>query len=122
MQALTGYSFDSVKLDACSQFKNLSLWSSLLAETGRPVLVENCGNGPPPTNSSPSCGGRFDFYRVSGDIRPQWWKVNINLQSTLPYLGSLPLSRPSCWAYADMLGKFKHACIEQHISDFNNVF
>ena len=103
VEALTAAEFDSLKMDACSQFKNLSLWSSLLSQTGRPVLVENCGNGPSPTNATPSCDGRFNFYRVSGDIRPAWWKVMINLQSTLPYLGDPPLSRPHCWAYADML-------------------
>ena len=40
--ALAALGFDSVKLDGCGQFRNLTWWAELLNETKRPVLIENC--------------------------------------------------------------------------------
>jgi hypothetical protein len=36
------YKFDGLKLDSCSQFNNMTLWSQEINKTGHPVLLENC--------------------------------------------------------------------------------
>jgi len=60
------------------------------------------------------CDG-FHMYRVSRDIAPQFHSTMYNLQQLRPFLGGQdangqPLSRPHCWAYADMLmvGRLPH--------------
>ena len=35
------YGFDAVKLDGCGAQMNLDLWSDLLAETGKPIMIES---------------------------------------------------------------------------------
>ena len=40
--AVASLGFDGVKLDGCSQFRNLTWWASLLNATGREILIENC--------------------------------------------------------------------------------
>jgi alpha-galactosidase len=112
--AVAGYGFDGVKLDGCSQFRNLTWWSRLLNATGRPILIENChwggtipgqttGDGPCTGTSTPSdCP--YNFFRTSGDIGPSWGSWTRNLQSTIQYSSVSPaLSRPGTWAYPDML-------------------
>ena len=43
VDAIARYGFDSVKLDSGFPVAaNLSLWSQLLNESGRPVMIENC--------------------------------------------------------------------------------
>lgn len=101
VQAMHSYGFDSVKLDSCSEFKNISFWADLMRESGKPTLVENCMKTHYPTDPSAVCP--YNFWRVSGDIGPSWGQVMENLHAMRPYLGDKPLSRPGCWAYADML-------------------
>ena len=38
--AVLDFQFDGIKLDSCSQFNNLTWWSSLLNATGRRILIE----------------------------------------------------------------------------------
>ena len=113
VESLVAYGFDGLKLDGCGQFRNLTWWAKLLNETGRAVMIENCHWGdtvPGQTSGDGPCAGDagvsdcpYNFYRTSTDIKPVWHMMISNLLSTLPYLGSPPLSRPGGWAYPDML-------------------
>eukprot|EP01061_Rhynchopus_euleeides_P036024 TRINITY_DN606_c0_g1_i4.p2 TRINITY_DN606_c0_g1~~TRINITY_DN606_c0_g1_i4.p2 ORF type:complete len:413 (+),score=166.13 TRINITY_DN606_c0_g1_i4:47-1285(+) len=112
-KAAADFGFDGIKLDDCGQFLNLTWWAQLLNETGRPMEIENCHWGrtvPGQTTGDGPCDGDsgisdcpYNFYRTSYDIYPNWWNMERNLQSTTPYLGDVPLSRPGAWAYPDML-------------------
>ncbi|KAJ9455014.1 Alpha-galactosidase [Diplonema papillatum] len=111
--ALAAYEFDGVKLDDCGEFHNLTWWAQLLNQTGRPIMIENChwgntvpsqvtGNGPCSGTTMPSdCP--YNFYRTSTDIQANPTSWFSNLQTTAPFLGEPPLSRPGSWAYPDML-------------------
>lgn len=97
--------FSGTKLDGCGQFRDLERWQALLNETesarrGKFFLIENChwGQTVPTLDWCP-----FSFFRTSGDIHPNWARMFENLQSVVPFTGEEPLSRPGCWAYADML-------------------
>ena len=44
--ALRRYGFDGLKLDACSQWNNLTRWSEVITASGsEPILIENCHQG-----------------------------------------------------------------------------
>eukprot|EP01062_Namystynia_karyoxenos_P054556 TRINITY_DN449_c0_g1_i1.p1 TRINITY_DN449_c0_g1~~TRINITY_DN449_c0_g1_i1.p1 ORF type:complete len:440 (+),score=129.98 TRINITY_DN449_c0_g1_i1:86-1405(+) len=130
--AVAQYGFDSVKLDGCGEFLDLTLWAQLLNATGRKILIENChwgcttpsGKGDftwqcpidirpwPlwPTQKDGKCDGTepvskcpYHFYRTSHDIKATWESMFGNLQTTIPFQGDPPLSRPGAWAYPDML-------------------
>ena len=112
--AVAGYGFDGVKLDGCSEFRNLTWWASLLNATGRPILIENChwgGTIPGDTTGDGPCSGTttpsdcpYNFFRTSGDISPNWNSMFGNLQTTTAFSSApVPLSRPGTWAYPDML-------------------
>eukprot|EP00456_Euglypha_rotunda_P047149 TRINITY_DN37590_c0_g1_i2.p1 TRINITY_DN37590_c0_g1~~TRINITY_DN37590_c0_g1_i2.p1 ORF type:complete len:269 (-),score=49.48 TRINITY_DN37590_c0_g1_i2:11-739(-) len=97
VNAIVGFEFDGVKLDGCGGEKNVSLWAQLLNDTGRPVLIENCHNGP----NEPTPGWcPFNYFRTSDDIRPTYASVANNLQSVRPWVN---LTGPGCWPYPDML-------------------
>ena len=118
VNAVVSWGFDSLKLDGCGKQENIQLWYDLFNWTlsnipgGKPILLENCHNGPrtgTPAAQSPFgpfvptqdwCP--FHMYRSSSDIRPQWGSILSNLQ-TIPPLAAANLSRPGCWAYPDML-------------------
>eukprot|EP01064_Diplonema_japonicum_P031122 TRINITY_DN546_c5_g1_i1.p1 TRINITY_DN546_c5_g1~~TRINITY_DN546_c5_g1_i1.p1 ORF type:complete len:454 (+),score=117.55 TRINITY_DN546_c5_g1_i1:70-1362(+) len=112
--AVANFEFDGVKLDGCGQFMNLTWWGALLNATGRPIMIENCHWGRtypgqhPPTDAV--CTGTtapsdcpYNFYRSSGDIRPEWLRVMNNLQTVIEFEGRTPRSIPGAWAYPDML-------------------
>eukprot|EP01064_Diplonema_japonicum_P019403 TRINITY_DN28110_c0_g1_i1.p1 TRINITY_DN28110_c0_g1~~TRINITY_DN28110_c0_g1_i1.p1 ORF type:complete len:430 (+),score=32.88 TRINITY_DN28110_c0_g1_i1:54-1343(+) len=109
--ALNG--FDSVKLDGCGQFRNLTWWAKLLNETGRPIMIENCHWGqtvPGQTDGDAPCTGLgfpsdcpYNFFRTSFDIKATFNSMFANLQSVAKFGGDPPLSRPGSWAYPDML-------------------
>ena len=113
VKAIYDYGFNGVNLDGCGQFLNLTWWAQLLNETGRPILIENChwgGTVPGQTTGDGPCAGDagvsdcpYNFYRTSGDIKANFASMFSNLQSTVKFLGEVPLSRPGGWAYADML-------------------
>jgi alpha-galactosidase len=99
--------FAGTKIDSCGNQRDMSAYASL--------LVESCGNGPAGTNPKKdlpplpsytallhgSCP--WSFYRVSVDLGPQFYSTVYNVNRALPFLNSAaPLSRPGCWAYADM--------------------
>lgn len=109
--AFRSYGFDGVKLDDCGAQADISMWSTLLSLSGRPVLIENCKNGvwfpfkiPFPWLSPPaSTWCPFHMYRTSTDVSVNYGAImGKNLQSMLPFADS-NLSFPGCWAYADML-------------------
>lgn len=114
---LAEYELDEVKVDGCGPAHDIARWKALIANTGRPILLENCGNNPehpapskPPWPWSPAIpedlqqGCPFHMYRVSDDIAPHFLSTMWNLQQMLPFLDrDKPLSRPGCWAYPDML-------------------
>ena len=113
-KAAADYGFDGIKLDGCGEFRNLTWWSKLLNETGRPIMIENCHWGqtvPGQTTGDAPCTGLggdvsncpYNFFRSSGDIRAEWTSVVSNLMTTVKFLGNPPLSRPGTWAYPDML-------------------
>lgn len=90
-------------------------WAADFHANNRTLLVESCGNGPNGTNPKKDptpmpafieqlkgpCP--FSFFRVSVDVAPQFNSVVFNANRAVPYLGEVPLSRPGCFAYADML-------------------
>ena len=43
----------------------------------------------------------MNFFRTSGDIRPQWGSILSNLMTTASY--NAGLAGPGCWGYPDML-------------------
>ena len=108
------HGFDAVKIDGCGPARDMREWTRFFANTS--MLVENCANngkigGKSWTPAKPhdvvgsKCRG-FHTYRVSHDIAPQFYSAMYNLQKMRPFLGNgtkAPLSRPGCWAYADML-------------------
>jgi alpha-galactosidase len=118
VNAVIAWGFDGVKLDGCGRQENIQLWYDLFNWTlsntpgGKPMLLENCHNGP--RTGSPAAQSPFGpfaptrdwcpfhMYRSSNDIRPQWGSILSNLQ-TIPPLAEANLSRPGCWAYPDML-------------------
>jgi len=108
--------WDGVKLDGCSEWKNTTLWANLMNATGRPMMVENCHNTNAP--SSPTEVEPYNWYRVSGDIGSSITSVFNNLQASLHYRGYPPLSRPTCWAYSDMLEVGNLPTVEQSRTHF----
>lgn len=76
--------FDNVKIDGCSQQRNISKWAKLINATGRKARIENCNNGPAPTLPLAE-GGCPDFhqYRTSGDIRNTYesWVYNAQVRA-----------------------------------------
>jgi len=97
--SLIQFGFDAVKLDGCGTQMDLDLWSRLINGTGRPVMIENChwGKTVPTKDWCP-----WNFFRTSGDVRPEYGSVVGNLQTTIQW-AEAGLSRPGCWGYPDML-------------------
>jgi len=93
------FKFDSVKLDGCGKQLDLDLWASLINQTGRRIMIENChwGQTVPTKTWCP-----WNFFRTSEDITPTYASVVANLQTTITWARE-GLSRPGCWAYPDML-------------------
>lgn len=120
--------FDGVKIDNCGDDDGTGYEEMVrrINVSGRPLMIENSnqahGRGPPrglPVNRTSShndnngsdwCG--FNMFRTGGDIQPSFDDVMLKLQTTRPFQSLfLPVSRPSCWAYPDMLqtGNFPNA-------------
>ena len=101
--AVVSAQFDSVKLDGCGGEKNVAYWATLLNQSGRPVMIENCHNGP----NVPAPGWcPFNFFRSSGDIRATYGSVVSNLQTTIQWADVTGPNKNDCgvvWAYPDML-------------------
>lgn len=74
---------------------DLDKWSSLIASTGKSILIENChwGNTVPTADWCP-----WNYYRTSGDVRASYDSVLSNLMTTVQFAKS-NLSTPGCWAY-----------------------
>jgi len=99
VKALLAYGFDATKLDGCGQEMDLDKWASLLNQTGRPIMIENChwGKTVPTETWCP-----WNFFRTSGDIHATYGSVIGNLQTTIHW-AQTGLSKPGCWGYPDML-------------------
>ena len=102
--------FDSVKMDSCGSQRNMTLYGELFNRSGVPMAIENChqGRNDGPDQGNPGQMGPdwcpYTSFRTSGDILNMWDRVMSNLMSVVPFLGSAtnrPLSRRSCWAYAE---------------------
>ena len=113
VRALTDFGYDGVKLDHCSRFNDIALWSREINATGRSVLVENCHWGrctEPWRQACPvrSEGGEVQcpmhFFRTSGDIDANEFSWLRNLETAVRFLeADRPLAGRGCWAYPDML-------------------
>ena len=124
--------FDGLKADGCGASRDLPTLATLLNATGRKVLIENChyykwpnSSMPPGTHTDRAnriwphwkdniTGGELvcqeHLFRASGDIRNSWSSWFGNLASLGVYQDEQhPISRPGCWAYADMLMVGVHA-------------
>lgn len=105
--ATVAWEFDGLKIDGCGPAHDISAWTSAVEASGRPVVVENCGDNhdtwsPPLPEELEICD--FQFYRISNDIAPHYNSVMWNLQKQIPFQDvAKPMSRPGCWAYPDML-------------------
>jgi len=109
VKAIVGFEYDGVKIDGCGPSHNLEEWASLINATGRPIMIENChDNTTFPYWNNPHTFDKLvcpmNFWRVSGDIQPNWDSIIGNLQHTIPFQDRQhPMSQPGCWAYPDML-------------------
>lgn len=107
VQALNDYGFDSVKLDHCGEFNDQDEWEKYIRRGGRTILVENChwvGLVPRWTEDKDSLWCPFNYFRVSGDSRPDFDLMVTNLQAMPKWTEfEKPISQPGCWAYLDML-------------------
>eukprot|EP00048_Salpingoeca_helianthica_P017746 m.238839 g.238839 ORF g.238839 m.238839 type:complete len:427 (-) comp22077_c0_seq1:33-1313(-) len=101
--ATLSWGFDSIKLDGCGKEENVSLWRAVFNTTAsRPIMIENCHNGPNTPWGREPAQCPFHMYRSSTDIAPCWGSILANLQTAVP-LAAAGLSYPGCWAYPDML-------------------
>ena len=122
-QATAAFGFDGLKVDGCGPSQNITAWTAQLNATGRPVLLEDCltkrysksvgSSRPIPENEWPltlaqvfdRCPG--NFFRLGGDIAPQFYSTVHNLIFTqnlsAPFNAQGKGSRPGCWTYNDML-------------------
>jgi len=95
--AVVSLGFDGVKLDGCGGERNISYWAQLFNQSGKPILLENCHNGPNEPNAT-WCP--FNYFRTSDDIRPTYGSVVSNLNSIIAWVKYVG---PGCWPYPDML-------------------
>lgn len=114
--------FRSTKLDGCGQFLDLELYYELFESTGIPFLIENCHWGsklvPQAVPTADWCP--WSYFRTSGDISANWGSMFANLQTVVPFLsGDVPLARPGCWAYPDMLEVGRLASFEEDRAHFS---
>ena len=104
VKATLDFGFSSMKIDSCGIQRNMTNYARLFNQSGTSVMLENCHNGNP-YHPIREAGDRVDcpmnFFRTSGDIRPQWGSVLSNLMTTAEF--NAGLAGPGCWGYPDML-------------------
>jgi hypothetical protein len=108
IKLLDEFGFDGVKIDGCGAQRNQTLYAELMAATGKSYTIENCHWGRCTDSDDSSCPTAtwcpFNWYRSSGDINSGAQSWLNNLQTTIRFQEwGAELSRPSCWAYPDML-------------------
>ena len=105
VHALIRYGYDSVKLDGCGPANDTWLWAKLINKTGKPILIENCGNTYPGSDSEipgifkwnvsgpaevedlkPLQRCPMNFYRSGTDGRSSWKGTLRNVNSQVPFL------------------------------------
>lgn len=99
VKAFHDYGFDNLKIDGCSDQRDVAMWAELLNKTGTFVELENCHNGPAPSKPIAD-GGCPDFhqYRTSGDIYNGYTSWVGNAQTVAAY-ATTGRTGPTCWAY-----------------------
>eukprot|EP00039_Didymoeca_costata_P012683 m.183776 g.183776 ORF g.183776 m.183776 type:complete len:595 (+) comp15549_c0_seq4:133-1917(+) len=103
---LTQMGFDGVKIDNCGSAHNVTYYSELLNKTGRPVRIEDCHTYPAHSEIGPN--GIFEcpmnFFRSGGDISASFGSIMGEAFATVNWNDlPVPMSRPGCWAYPDMM-------------------
>ena len=103
--------FDGVKIGNCGDNRGEGFAAMMkeIHNSGTPLLVENSnqgnGGGPPRgvrTNASDLC--YMHMFRSGHDIQPDFGVILSELNRTTQFQDiDHPLSRPSCWAFPDML-------------------
>ena len=83
--ATIDFGFESIKLDGCGIEKNITHFALLFNRSGKAVMIEECHNENPMvpirvTGDKIECP--MNFFRTSGDIRPQWGSILSNLMTT----------------------------------------
>lgn len=133
VNALLEYEFDAAKFDGCGEFEDLTRWATLINETKRPMMIENChwgGDGPHVMDDATGelwCP--YNVYRAGADIVPDNWASFLaNLQTLNAFLskqqlappgpGNWPLSKPGCWAYPDSVQTGQYARLEEDRTNF----
>mmetsp|Transcript_17418 Transcript_17418/g.39838 ORF Transcript_17418/g.39838 Transcript_17418/m.39838 type:complete len:323 (-) Transcript_17418:113-1081(-) len=145
--ALRALGVDVLKVDSCGGLRNLSRWRELLGDDvliencfqgglvprtlPATAVMSAMRAGDPPVRIAPSnapCSGSasgercaYNYYRTSADIRAEWGSVLSNLETVVPFLGdgsTPPRSRPSLWAFPDMLEVGHLASFEEERSHF----
>ena len=133
VNALLGYEFDGAKLDACGEFENLTRWATLINETKRPMMLEDCHwGGDTPYVTDDTTGELwcpYNLYRAGADIVPgSWASFLANLNTLNGFLskqqlapqgpGNWPLSKPGCWAYPDSVQTGQYSRLEEDRTNF----
>jgi alpha-galactosidase len=111
--------FAGTKIDSCGNQRDMTKYAELFAAANRTILVESCGNGPAGTEPKRDLPPQaaylemledtcpWSLYRVSVDLGPTFLSTVYNVNRGLPFLkrgpGTVPLSRPGCWMYPDMM-------------------
>ena len=92
------FGFSSMKIDSCGIQRNMTHYAQLFNRSGKAVMLEDCHNGSH-YHSTREVGDRvncpMNFFRTSGDIRPQWGSVLSNLMTTTEF--NAGLAGPGCW-------------------------
>lgn len=103
--------FDGVKIDNCGGSHNVTYYAELFNKTGKHIRIEDCHTYPA---HSSIVGGKFfcpmNMFRTGGDISAAFGSIYGEIMSTISFNDAdVPLSRPGCWAYPDMMqvGNFK---------------
>ena len=95
--ALIAHGFAGLKVDACGNSPNISLWAEALYATGEQIILENCNDGSPQFATAAQCP--YNYFRTSSDHAPFFANTIANAMDAARFL---PVSRPGCFASADM--------------------
>lgn len=106
--------FDGVKIDNCGTSHNVTYYAELFNQTGKAIRIEDCHTSPvhPSVDKDGNIFCPMNMYRAGGDIKPNFGSIIAEIMSTIKWNNlTIPLSRPGCWAYPDMM----------QIGNFNGV-
>jgi len=99
VDATVKFEFDAVKLDNCGDQLDIEQWQQTYAKSGRDIEIEGCYWGDKGMVGNETwCPGHM--FRAALDIDSNYGRMLYVLKHTLNYM---KITRPGCWAYADML-------------------